>query len=122
MLFEISIMNTKTIYLFLCLFLLSIHSCKNHSSIDRYALVIRHNIENTVIDSLNSLSVGNGGFAFTVDMTGLQTFPDSYVRGIPLGTMSDWGWHTEENRRITRYQNFIKHTMFVADRLIISGN
>jgi len=90
-------MNTKTIYLFLCLFLLSIHSCKNHSSIDRYALVIRHNIENTVIDSLNSLSVGNGGFAFTVDITGLQTFPNSYVRGIPLGTMSDWGWHTEEN-------------------------
>jgi hypothetical protein len=41
--------------------------------------------------------VGNGGFAFTVDITGLQTFPDSYVRGIPLGTMSDWGWHTEEN-------------------------
>jgi hypothetical protein len=97
MLFEISIMNTKTFCLFLCLFLLSIQSCKNHSSIDRYALVTRHNIENTVIDSLNSLSVGNGGFAFTVDITGLQTFPDSYVRGIPLGTMSDWGWHSEEN-------------------------
>jgi hypothetical protein len=90
-------MNMKTICLFLCLFFLSISSCKNNSSIDRYALVTRHNIENTVIDSLNSLSIGNGAFAFTVDITGLQTFPDSYVRGIPLGTMSDWGWHTEEN-------------------------
>ena len=87
----------KTICLFLCLFLLSINSCKNTSSIDRYALVNRHNIVNTVIDSLNSLSVGNGEFAFTVDITGLQTFPDSYVMGIPLGTMSDWGWHTGEN-------------------------
>jgi hypothetical protein len=95
--FEISIMNMKTICLFLYLFLLFIPSCKYNSSIDRYALVTRHNIENTVIDSLNSLSVGNGEFAFTVDITGLQTFPDSYVRGIPLGTMSDWGWHTEEN-------------------------
>ena len=90
-------MNMKTNCLFLCLFLLSIHSCKNNSSIDRFALVNRHNIENTVIDSLNSLSVGNGEFAFTVDITGLQTFPDSYVRGIPLGTMSDWGWQTGEN-------------------------
>jgi hypothetical protein len=90
-------MNTKTFCLFLCLFFFSINSCKNNSLIDRYALVTRHNIENTVIDSLNSLSVGNGEFAFTVDITGLQTFPDSYVRGIPLGTMSDWGWHTGEN-------------------------
>ena len=90
-------MNMKTNCLFLCLFLLSINSCKNNSSIDRFALVNRHNIENTVIDSLNSLSVGNGEFAFTVDITGLQTFPDSYVRGIPLGTMSDWGWQTGEN-------------------------
>src|SRR5664279_6410081 len=90
-------MNMKSIYLFLCLFLLPINSCKNKSPIDRYALVTRHNIENTVIDSLNSLSVGNGEFAFTVDITGLQTFPDSYVRGITLGTMSDWGWQTGEN-------------------------
>ncbi len=72
-------------------------SCKQQTPVDRYALVTRHNIENQVIDSLNCLSVGNGGFAFTVDVTGLQTFPGFYSRGIPLGTMSDWGWHTAEN-------------------------
>jgi hypothetical protein len=50
-----------------------------------------------VIDSLNSLSVGNGEFAFTVDVTGLQTFPEFHARGISLGTMANWGWHTGEN-------------------------
>ncbi len=72
-------------------------SCNQNISIDRYALVTRHNIENSVIDSLNSLSVGNGEFAFTVDVTGLQTFPGFYSKGISLGTMSNWGWHTSEN-------------------------
>ena len=49
------------------------------------------------MDSLNSLSVGNGGFAMTVDGTGLQSFPKSYSKGVPLGTMSDWGWHSFAN-------------------------
>lgn len=66
--------------------------------IDRNALVTRHNIEITTADSLNSLTVGNGKFAFTVDITGLQTFPDYYAKGIPLGTMADWAWHSEINR------------------------
>ncbi|MBN1413973.1 MAG: hypothetical protein JW973_02635 [Bacteroidales bacterium] len=66
----------------------------NPSHIDRKALVQRHNVIVTTIDSLSSLSVGNGRFAFTVDATGLQTFPDRYVRGIPLGTQSEWGWHS----------------------------
>jgi protein-glucosylgalactosylhydroxylysine glucosidase len=71
--------------------------CSKKAPIDRFALVTRHNIENSVIDSLNSLSVGNGEFAFTVDITGLQTFPEAYSNGISLGTMSNWGWHTEAN-------------------------
>jgi hypothetical protein len=72
-------------------------SCNENTSIDRHVLVTRHNIENSVIDSLNSLSVGNGEFAFTVDITGLQTFPEFYSKGISLGTMSNWGWHTGKN-------------------------
>jgi protein-glucosylgalactosylhydroxylysine glucosidase len=43
---------------------------------DRHALVSRHNAANMSFDTLSSLSVGNGAFAFTVDATGLQTFPD----------------------------------------------
>jgi hypothetical protein len=84
-------------YLFLFLFIVSVTGCKKKSEIDRFAMVTRHNIENSVIDSLNSLSVGNGEFAFTVDITGLQTFPEFYSRGISLGTMSNWGWHSGAN-------------------------
>jgi len=72
-------------------------SCDKEAKIDRFALVARHNVHNSVIDSLNSLTVGNGRFAFTVDVTGLQTFPEFYSRGISLGTMSEWGWHTGLN-------------------------
>jgi protein-glucosylgalactosylhydroxylysine glucosidase len=63
-------------------------------SIDRKALVQRHNVIVTKADTLASLTVGNGSFAFTVDVTGLQTFPQFYQKGIPLGTQSEWGWHS----------------------------
>ncbi len=65
--------------------------------IDRQALVSRNNPIVERIDSLASLSVGNGGFAFTVDATGLQTFPEHYRNGVPLGTQSQWGWHSFPN-------------------------
>ena len=29
-----------------------------------------------------------------MDATGLQTFPKKYEKGIPLGTESEWGWHS----------------------------
>lgn len=60
--------------------------------INRQALVQRHKVLVNKIDSLSSLSIGNGKFAFTVDATGLQTFPDAYAKGVPLGTQSEWGW------------------------------
>lgn len=66
-------------------------------SIDRKAVVARHNPHITSIDTLGSLTVGNGGFAVTVDATGLQTFPEYYSKGVPLGTMSNWGWHSFPN-------------------------
>lgn len=66
-------------------------------SIDREALVQRHTIHIDAFDPLDSLSVGNGGFAFTVDPTGLQSFPEFYKDGIPLGTQSEWGWHSFPN-------------------------
>ena len=61
--------------------------------IDRFALVTRHNVILTRPDTLGSLSVGNGEFAFTVDASGLQSFPEKYENGIPLGTQSQWAWH-----------------------------
>ena len=65
--------------------------------IDRKALVSRNNPIVTTIDTLASLSVGNGRFAFTTDVTGMQTFPEYYSGGVPLGTQSEWGWHSFDN-------------------------
>lgn len=65
--------------------------------IDRRALVDRHQIAVTTIDTLASLSIGNGQFAFTVDATGLQSFPGYYQGGIALGTQASWGWDSFKN-------------------------
>jgi hypothetical protein len=65
--------------------------------IDRHALVTRHKVVLTGVDVKSSLSVGNGEFAFTADITGLQTFNREYGEGMPLGTMTQWGFHTAPN-------------------------
>ncbi len=65
--------------------------------IDRHALVTRHNPVLHQLDPDAPLSVGNGQFAFTADVTGLQTFAESYAETVPLGTLSDWGWHSAPN-------------------------
>ena len=67
----------------------------NH--IDRKALVNRHIPTLTKADTLSPFTVGNGEFAFTTDVTGLQTFAGLYANGIPLGMQSQWGWHTNPN-------------------------
>lgn len=66
--------------------------------IDRHALVTRHNVKLSNVDTLGSLSVGNGEFAFTVDVTGLQTFYKEYENGISLGTQAQWAWHSVPNK------------------------
>ncbi|NLG85368.1 MAG: glycoside hydrolase family 65, partial [Firmicutes bacterium] len=63
-------------------------------AIDRQRLVTRHNPVVRKFDPYGPLSVGNGEFTFTADITGLQTFPAAYEEGIPLCTMAQWGWHT----------------------------
>lgn len=82
-------------------------------NIDRKSLVTSHNIRENKIDTLNSLTVGNGEFAFTVDATGLQTFPEIYQNGIPLGTQSQWAWHsfpnTENYRMDESFKNYNYH-------------
>lgn len=65
--------------------------------IDRQAVVTRNNPIVTKADSLSALTVGNGHFAVTVDVTGLQSYPQNYANGIPLNAMSDWGWHSFSN-------------------------
>ena len=67
------------------------------AEINRQAVVTRNNPIITEADPLASLTVGNGHFATTVDVTGLQSFPFEYEAGVPLTAMSDWGWHKFEN-------------------------
>lgn len=66
--------------------------------IDRHALVTRHNPHLTTLDVWGSFSVGNGGFAFTTDVTGLQTFAGYYHdHGITTETEARWLWHEAPN-------------------------
>lgn len=78
---------------------------ENKNTIDRHTLVNRHNVRLTVFDKMSPLSVGNGKFAFTADLTGLQTFSSVYSEGIPLTTMAEWGWHSMPNKGSYKYEN-----------------
>jgi len=80
--------------------------------INRKAVVARHNVKINSIDTLGSLTVGNGKFAFTVDATGLQSFPEYYAKGIPLGTQSEWGWHTFPNKENYQFKETLKSYTF----------
>ncbi|MFK0154695.1 hypothetical protein ACIQVK_21790 [Streptomyces sp. NPDC090493] len=74
--------------------------------IDRVAVVGRHRVRLDAPDATAPLSVGNGEFACTVDITGLQTFPRFHDMetaqregrsAVPLGTQAQWGFHTMPN-------------------------
>jgi len=97
----------KTFYLFL-ISLVILACAEEKKPIDRKQLVYRNNPKVTEFDSLASLSVGNGEFAFTVDATGLQTFPKRYSLGVPLGTQSQWGWHSFINEKEYKHDETLK--------------
>lgn len=63
--------------------------------IQREALIHKYNPILSGIDIHSPLTVGNGNFAFTADITGLQTLYDRYADGCPVLTMSSWGYHTK---------------------------
>jgi hypothetical protein len=65
-------------------------SSPNTSPIDRKSIVSRYNPTRTASNPLTPLQVGNGGFAFGADVTGLQTF-------LPFAIMSShaWAWKND---------------------------
>jgi hypothetical protein len=97
------------------------------STVDRRRLVRRHNPVLTAAHPTAALTIGNGDAALTVDISGLQTFPDAHelvpdphrvaVAGIdglpeqrvrvfdaddfqiPLRTQSSWGWYRTRTTR-----------------------
>ncbi|TGO58239.1 hypothetical protein BCON_0057g00260 [Botryotinia convoluta] len=54
--------------------------------IQRQEIVQAYNVYRNASSATTPIQVGNGNFAFGVDVTGLQTFH-------PFATMSTWGWH-----------------------------
>jgi hypothetical protein len=59
----------------------------SNQKIDRKEVVDRHKIITTSTNPISPAQVGNGEFAFGVDITGLQTF-------VPFNTLSQWSWHS----------------------------
>lgn len=98
----------KVFYSLFAALLLTSCGSEKQTPIDREALVARNNPQVSEFDSLASLSVGNGEFAFTVDATGLQTFPEMYRKGVPLGTQSQWGWHSFANPKNLKHEETLK--------------
>lgn len=55
------------------------------AAINRHAIVSQFNPIRNASNLNTPMQVGNGGFAFGADVTGLQTF-------LPFAIMSSWGW------------------------------
>ena len=87
--------------LFVFVILIFLISCTSdfQKPIDRKSVVERHTIISEKLDSKSPAQVGNGEFAFSVDITGLQTF-------VPFNTMSHWGWHSDPLPEGTKVENF----------------
>ncbi|MDO5425282.1 MAG: glycoside hydrolase family 65 [Eubacteriales bacterium] len=84
--------------------------------INRRELLKRNNPRMTAWEPESPLTVGNGEFAFTADITGLQTFyQEQKDHFVPLCTMSQWGWHSTpagENGNIYYKPEDVKKTPY----------
>lgn len=89
-----------------------------NSKINRQKLVQRHTIELSRADTHSPLSVGNGRFCSTVDITGMQTFPEHYRKTIPLTIMSEWGWHSFPNTEGYRVSGTFEYVPSKAGRKV----
>jgi len=77
-------MHTKTTFFIITL--LALFSACKAENIDRKVVVQRHNVTIHQNNPKKPMQVGNGEFAFNVDITGMQTFN-------PHNTMAHWAWH-----------------------------
>lgn len=84
--------------------------------INRKAVVTRHNPKYKRMESLAPLAVGNGRFAFSADITGLQSFPKEYQ--VPLGTQSEWGWHSSGGRDLYRKEQLTQQRLDTYGRVV----
>lgn len=93
---------------------------RGERSIDREKLVLRHNPTLRAPVPGSPLSVGNGEFTFTADITGLQSFREEY-RYFPLCTMAQWGWHSfpvdldASKLRLTQFDTYGRRVGYAVD-------
>ncbi len=78
------------------------------------------------IDPYAAITLGNGRFAFTADVTGLQTFNDVYQKDFPLCTMATWAWHTTPHGADIdpakyRYKQYLSHGRMVSYDTDVKG-
>lgn len=65
----------------------------DNNSLNREEIVRKYNPHLEDVSPKTPLSVGNGRFCFTADITGMQTLYNDYLEETPLCTMAEWGWH-----------------------------
>lgn len=71
--------------------------------------ISKYNVELHHFDMCHPLTVGNGNFAFTCDITGLQTFYQEYI-SIPLCTMSNLIWGKQKGEGDFPFQEYTKRS------------
>ena len=87
--------------------------------IDRAAVVARHQVRNTGINPESALTVGNGDFAVTVDVTGLQSLERIYYdNGLPLETRNTWSWHSFPNPDKLRFEDTLAPVPFHGRQIL----
>ncbi len=91
----------------------------SQNKIDRYDLVNRHNVIVRNVDPLSPLTVGNGDFAFTCDVTGFQSFEEYYYKqGIALETRTTWAWHSFPNTKHLHLEDAMKPQDFHGRKIL----
>lgn len=111
-----------------CLLVLIQYNCshknlESQTPIDRFALVNRHNVVLNEIDPLAPLTVGNGDFAYTADVTGMQSLEEHYFRnGIPLETRTTWAWHSFPNNEGLTLEDAGKEIDFHGRKILYASN
>ena len=94
------------------------HASPVEGRLDRRNVVRRHEPRVTRFDPFSALTVGNGRFAFSADLTGLQTFADLCERDFPLCTTAHWAWHTTPPPPGVRPENFVFEEFEVDGRKV----
>lgn len=105
--------------LLLPLLLLSAPALQAAEPIDRAAVVARHAVRNTGINPESALTLGNGDFAVTVDVTGLQGLERIYYdNGLPLETRNTWSWHSFPNPGNLRFEDTLTAVPFFGRQIL----